>query len=145
MLSRHESGIPSLDEAETVWQLNWLRVHEPSPGETVTTENGQRLWFLVTFRDQTQHHSLYITEKAALRLSNHKDTASFMDAHANGTLWFPVVSSLKIVRKRSEVEPGTAITSSAGQPAYTHEFDCFIVDAGEQDLTEPPVRNPYRC
>ena len=95
MLSRHESGIPSLDEAETVWQLNWLRVHEPTPGETVTTENGQRLWLLVTVRDQTQHHSLYITEKVALQLSNHKDTASFMDAHANGTLWFPVVCSLK--------------------------------------------------
>ena len=67
-----------------------------------------------------------------------------MAAHANGTLWFPVVSSLKILRKRSEVKPGTAITSSAGQPAYMHEFDCFIVDASEQDLTEPPTKESLR-
>ena len=144
MLSRHESGIDALDKEETVWQLNWLRVHEPSPGEAVTTENGQRLWLLVTFHDQTQHHSLYITEKAALRLSGHSDAASFMTAHVAGTLWFPVVCSLKIVRKRTEVKPGTAVTSSAGQPAYTHEFDSYVADASEQDLTEPPTQESLR-
>ena len=144
ILSRHESGIDALDKGETVWQLNWLRVHEPSPGEAVTTENGQRLWLLVTFRDQAQHHSLYIMEKAALQLFGHSDAARFMAAHAAGTLWFPVVCSLKIVRKRTEVKPGTAVTSSAGQPAYTHEFDSYIVDASEQDLTEPPTQESLR-
>ena len=98
--------------------------------------NGNRLWFLVTFRDSTQQHFLYITEKAALRLSGHKDAASFVAAHEAGTLWFPPVCSLKIIRKRR----GTAVKSSAAQPAYTHEFDSHIIDAGEQDLAEAPTK-----
>ena len=140
MLSRHESGIAALDAEETVWQMNWLRIYEPSRGETMVTNDGKRLWFPVTVRGQTHHLTLYMTEKAALRLSGHENAESFMAAHEAGTLWFPLVSSLKILRKRTNVKPGTAVTSSAGQPAYTHEFDSYIIDAGIQDLTESPTK-----
>ena len=144
MLSRHESGIPALDEEETLWQMNWLRVYEPTAGQAVLTSDGKRLWFPVTFRDSTQLHTLYITEKAALRLSGHDDTANFMVAHAAGKLWFPLVCSFKILRKRADVKPGIAVDGTAGQHAYTHDFDSYIVEASQQDLTEAPTRNHYR-
>jgi hypothetical protein len=139
MLSHHESGIAALDEEETIWNINWLRVYEPAAGENILTSDGQRIWFQLTFRDSTHHHTLFITEKAALQLSGFDNTASFMAAHQAGSLWFPLVSSLKILRKRSPVKPGTAVESSAGQPAYTHEFDSRIVEATPQVLTEVPT------
>ena len=120
--------------------MNWLRVYEPTAGQAVLTSDGKRLWFQATFRDSTQHHTLFITEKAALRLSGHDDAANFMIAHAAGKLWFPLVCSLKILRKRTDVKPGTAVDGSAGQHAYTHEFDSYIVEASQQDLTEAPTK-----
>ena len=140
LLPRHESGIAALDKEETVWQMNWMRVYEPNTGDPVLSSDGKRLWFPVTCRGQTHYLTLYIAEKAALQLCGHENVASFLAAHEAGTLWFPVVCSLKIVRKRTNVKPGTAVASSAGQPAYTHEFDSYIVDAGEQDLAEPPTK-----
>ena len=139
LLSRHKSGIPALDEKETFWQMNWVRVHEPSPGDTVTTTDGERLWPLVTVRDQTHHYSFRMTEKAALRLSSHDNAADFKAAHEAGTLWFPILCSLKLIRKCTDVKPDSGVASSAGQPTYMHEFDSHIVDASEQSLTEPPT------
>ena len=94
---------------------------------------------LVTVRDQTHHYSFRMTEKAALGLSSHDNAADFKAAHEAGTLWFPILCSLKLIRKCTDVKPDTAVASSAGQPAYLHEFDSHIVDASEQSLTEPPT------
>ena len=129
-----------MDGEESIWQLNWLRVYEPSTGDPVVSSDGKnRLWFPVTLRGQSFHLTLYITERAALRLSGHESVASFIAAHEAGKLWFPVVCSLKILRKRSNMKPSTAIANSAGQPAHKHDFDVHIVDAGEQDLTQAPT------
>ena len=123
-LPRCDSGIPSLDCQQSLWQINWLRVHEPALGQTLWNKSGQKLWFLISFRDATDQHSLYITEEAALKLSGCVSVQEFVAAHDAGTLWFPLVSSVKIVRRRN---------------TDTFQFDAVIVDAGDQNLKEPPT------
>ena len=135
-LSHHESGIPDLDEEETLWQIGWGRLHEPTSGETIHSSDGKRLWFLVTFRDSTHHLRLYITEKAALQMTKHPDSDSFAAAHDAGKLWFPMICSIKILRKRKNLTSA----GSAAQPPHTLEFDSHIVEAVAQDLTEVPTK-----
>ena len=127
-LPRLDCGIADLDEEQTVWQINWVRVCEPAPGGVIRTSDGMRLWFSVCFGDSTEQDKLFITQNAALKLAGCDSVEEFEDAHKAGNLWFPLVSSLKIVRKRSSADP-------ANGPA----FDAVIVDACEQDLKQVPT------
>ena len=46
------TGIKSIDEGATVWQLNWVEVGWPQGEEAdVWTKGGERLWFLVRLMD----------------------------------------------------------------------------------------------
>ena len=127
-LPRLDCGIADFDEEQTVWQINWVRVCEPTPGAVIRTSDGMRLWFSVCFSDSTEQHKLFITENAALKLAGCGSAEEFEDAHKAGTLWFPLVSSLKIVRKRSSADAANGAA-----------FDAVIVDACEQDLKQVPT------
>ena len=65
--ARNATGVPEIDETETIWQLNWVEVTEPSQGQSIRNNHGTRLWFLVTLRDHLGPIVLYITERAALK------------------------------------------------------------------------------
>ena len=94
-------------------------------------------------------HILWITETAALQLANVSSPAEFQEAHKAGKLWFPVISSMKIIRKRNAAHlPASAQSISAGQPDGQHnasqsisgaDYDAIIVQAAEQDLTQTPT------
>ena len=73
--ARSETGVPDLDNHESVWQMNWVQVIEPPQEQSIKTNDGSRLWFLVTVRDDSGTLSLYITEQAALTLANVIDAA----------------------------------------------------------------------
>ena len=82
---------------------------------------------------------LYITQTAILKLTNCVDPAEFDQLYAEGRLRFPFFSSIKMLRRPSK--------PSAGQPGGTeslrpqnneNNFDCYIVDAAEQSVTEMP-------
>ena len=75
--ARNTTGVPELDESETVWQLNWVAVTEPSQGQKIENNDGGRLWLTVTLRDHSRTIVLYITERAALKLTNAGDAAEF--------------------------------------------------------------------
>ena len=82
---------------------------------------------------------LYITEKAILKLTNCVDAAEFEQLYTEGRLRIPFFSSIKMLRrpsKPSAVQPGG---TDILRPQYNdNNFDCYIVDAAEQNMTEMP-------
>ena len=135
--ARTATGVPELDQGETVWQCNWVRVSEPIEGSSIKNQFGS-LWLPLTFRDDTGPVVLYITEKAAVKLTNVVDAAEFEQLHAEGRLRMPFFASIKIQRRPSN--PSAAQPGNATQ--NDNDFDCFVVDAAEQDMNEiPSVRS----
>ena len=51
--ARNATGVQDLDEGETIWQLNWAVATEPSRGQDIKTNDGNRIWFPITLRDQS--------------------------------------------------------------------------------------------
>ena len=129
--SRSATGVPEIDSSETVWQINWVRITEPPEGQSIKSNDGSRIWFSLTLRDESGRIVLYITEQAALKLVNAADADEFEHLHSEHRLRFPFYASVKIMRrpsKPSAAQPGDSF--SAGQ--QENNFDCFIVDAAEQ-------------
>ena len=105
-----------LDEGETIWQLNWAVATEPSRGQDIKTNDGNRIWFPITLRDQSGTIVLYITEPAAVKLANVVDAVEFEQFHAENRLRFPFWASVKVWRrpnKPSAVQSGLVATSAA--------------------------------
>ena len=144
--ARNATGVPELDESETVWQLNWVAVTEPSQGQKIKNNDGGRLWLPVTLRDHSGTIVLYITEQAALKLAHVGDAAEFEQLLLENRLRFPFVASVKVWRRASKpraAQPGiNAPCVSQNESTHTqqesNDFDCFIVDASEQDMHETP-------
>ena len=62
--------------------------------------------------------------------------ADFTEKHHAGKLWFPMICSLKIVRKRNAVK--IEDTDDAARSA-TDDYNAIIVEAAEQDLKQTPT------
>ena len=148
--ARTATGVPELDDVETIWQCNWVQTTEPSQGQSIQNNDGTRLWLPLTFADDSGTIVLYITEQAVLKLANVIDAPEFEQLHSEGRLRFPFWSSVKVWRKRSKpsaVQPGASEPSAAesegsiftsrllgaSEPGVA-EFDCYIVDAAAQDI-----------
>jgi hypothetical protein len=132
------TGIDAIDNVEErLWQLNLVRVEELPAGSNIRTNDGTRLWFLVTVRDCTGELTLYIQEAAALKLSGIADADQFETAHMDGKLWFPRMASVKVIRR---------LECSAWLPADFPErqLDLRIVDAAPQNLCEAPTEESAR-
>ena len=127
------TGLAALDHSETIWQCNWVRINEPSTGQKIKNQFGN-LWLELFCRDDAAGIGLYITEKAVVKLTNVVDAAEFEQMHAEGRLRLPFFSSIKMLRRPSK--------PSAAQPGFSETiekaFDCYIVDAAEQDMQEIP-------
>ena len=78
----------------------------------------------LAMRDFSGSLVLYITEQAALKLTNAVDAAEFLQMHSENRLCFPLLSFPEIWRKPKKILPASAV-----QPGNDAEFDCFIVDA----------------
>ena len=118
------TNIPEIDSEITVRQLNWCQIVEPAPGTVIRTSDGARLWFPVLLRDFHGTMTMYMSEAAALECSNQATPELFEAAHAAGRLCFPIVSSVKIVRKP---------TGKGGA------VDHHILQASEQELDAAPT------
>ena len=128
-LSRHTS-LNSMDNEETVWQVNWATVVAPAAVQSVTTNDGSRIWFETVFRDLTGWLTIWVTEKAALKLADLTDAAEFRQTHADGQLWFPSYISVKIARRPTE--------------DADHPFKFMVVDASTQSFDQPPTSESIR-
>ena len=132
--SRTPTGVPEIDRNETLWQCNWVRVTEPAEGQSIKNNDNTRLWFPLTLRDETGRIVLYITEQAALKLVKAVDADEFEHLHSERRLRFPFYAALKILRRPSKPSAAQPAVFVAGQD--DNNFDCFIVDAAEQDMRE---------
>jgi len=132
--ARTATGVPELDNGETIWQLNWVQTTEPSEGQSIKNNEGTRIWLPLTVRDDSGSIVLYITEQAVLKLANVVDAAEFEQLHSETRLRFPFWASVKVWRRPSKpsvVQPDLTVGQHHG-----NDFDCFIVDAAEQDMHE---------
>ena len=82
-------------------------------------------------------HTLWIQEKAALQLAGCDNASEFAEKHTAGKLWFPLICSLKIVRRRSVAQPAGDPEGPAGRA--TGDYDGTAVEAAEQDLKQTPT------
>ncbi len=141
------TGDVALDAAaETVWQMNWVRVEEPATGSNIRTNDGKRIWFPVTVRDCTGTLTIYIQENAALKLSGIQDPVQFEAAFKAGGVWFPQMASIKIVRRvkyASAEQPASQPTQNTDKHS-SGQVDVLIVDAAYQDPAESPTEASAR-
>ena len=120
-LARSATSIPEMDKGGTIWQRNWVL--------TITNDDRTRVWCPFAMRDVSRSLVLYITEQAAMRLTNVVDATEFLQMHSENRLCLPLLSSAKVWR-----EPRKTLPASAVQPGNDAELDCYIVDAQEQDM-----------
>ena len=93
------------------------------------------LWLPLVCCDDSGSVQLYITEKAILKLTKCLDAAEFEQLCAEGRLKLPFFSSIKMLRrpsKPSAVQPGSV--DILRPQNNENNFDCYIVDAAEQDM-----------
>ena len=117
------TGIEAIDAQSTLWQLNWVQILEPVLGTSLRAKDESRLWFQVLLRDFHGSMAIYMTEAAALKCAGQANASSFEEAHRAGRLCFPIVASVKILRKKGD----------------DSNFDYYVVDCGEQDYASAPT------
>ena len=129
------TGVQALDENETIWQLNWVRVADPATAQSIKTNDGTRIWFPLSMHDHTGPLLLYITERAALKLAKVTDATEFEKLHAEERLHFPIWASVKAMRKPKP----NSVAQPASCRSITNEFVGHIVQAEEQSLQDAPT------
>ena len=125
--ARTATGLPELDNGETIWQINCVRISVPPEDENIKNNDGTRLWLRLTLADESGPIVLHITEQAVIKLANVQDAAEFELLHSEGRLRFPFWASVKVWRR-----PGKPSSDSSNKDC----FDCFIVDAAQQDANQ---------
>ena len=138
--ARKSTGNPAIDDnpGGTVWQINWLHIAEPPQDISIRNQFGN-IWLPLDCVDETGPIRLYITEKAAVKLFNVVDAAEFEQYHSEQRLRVPFFASVKVYRKRANVsaeQPGSSEVFSTPPQKEDNEFNSYIVDAAEQDMTE---------
>ena len=121
----------SEDSNQTLWQINHVRVSEPSNSENLLTNNQERLFPLVLVSDRTGSVELRMREKAALELSGLGTKDDFINEAKTGGLNFPILCSLRVNVKRSNAEENS------------DDLSAIIVEAEPQllDLTAMPNKS----
>ena len=83
----------------TLFQLNHVRVQEPSSGETPLTKDGSRLFPKAVCVDHTAQVTLRMREKVALGLSE-MDKEEFVREARCGGINFPLLCSVRVLVSR---------------------------------------------
>ena len=131
-----------MDDADTIWQINWVRIAELSQDQHLRNQFGN-LWLPLTCMDDTGSVTLYITEAALLKLAKAVDAAEFEELHKQGRLRLPFYASIKILRRPSNTS--AAQPGGSSQPQQKdNDFDCYIVDAAEQTMQEIPTASSMK-
>ena len=85
-----------------VMQIMAATIEEPSG--SVTCEGADHIWFVTKIREFSGAAEVWMPERVALGLTG-LDRAAFMDAHAAGSLQFPLLCNLRVSRSVSERQP----------------------------------------
>jgi hypothetical protein len=100
----------------TVLQVMLVTLEEPTG--SVMAEGSDRIWFITKLRDNSGSAEVGVSERVALQLTG-LDHESFIEAHASGTLQFPLLSNMRVSRSVStgnSVDRSGASQSGASQP-----------------------------
>ena len=132
-----KTGVKSIDEEDTLWQLNWAEVEWPSESDVdkLRTKDGQRLFFSTNNRDGTGvGPSVRMTEESALKLAAVHSKDEFLELHKAGKQNFPAMASIKVQRRARKV--GSQQTDGID----SEQANLIIVQAADQPLNEGPTK-----
>ena len=93
-----------------VHQLMAVMIEEPTG--PVTADGTDRIWFLTKLRDFSGAVDVSVSERVALKLTG-LDRAAFKEAHADGSLQFPLLCNTRVSRTMST---GASGQTGASQP-----------------------------
>ena len=113
----------------TLFQLNYVRIKEPQPGENHCTKTGTHLFPKVDVLDCTGQLEVRMREKVALELSMMEREEFIAEAKAGG-INFPTLCSVRILVHKEA-------TDDATEAATEHFVSAILMEAAEQDLTTP--------
>ena len=82
----------------SVMQIMYATLEEPTG--SITPQGSDRIWFITKMRDVSGSSEVSVPERVALGLLG-LDRAGFQDAHATGTLQFPLLCNLRVSRSAS--------------------------------------------
>ena len=115
---RNPTGVPDMDDATTIWQMNWatatsLTIHELGHRDQFYRDG--KIWARVDLSDVTGTVPVRLPEPVALQLSASTDRDAFIRSVTDGDPIFPTMLSVKIARKQR------AVNNSGGEGADTPE------------------------
>ena len=127
---RAQQEFPATDSSH-LFQLNHVRIREPSVGENVLTSDGNRLFVPVRLQDHTGEVELRMREKAALEFSGLSDRDSFCDEVRTAGLNFPILASVRVALRKNGGTPD----SQDSQASLTEQpISAVVVEAMEQPV-----------
>ena len=114
----------------TLFQLNYVRIKEPRPGENHFAAAGTHLFPKADVLDCTGQLELRMREKVALELSMMDNKDEFVADAKSGGVNFPTLCSIRVLVRK---EPHGGATEGAPE----HFLSSIIVEAAEQDMAIP--------
>ena len=138
------TGIASLDDKPSVWQLNWAFA-TIVPGNILTSK-GDKIWLKIMLRDISGSVEVRMNEKHALELSGCKDKDHFIQSFNDGDPLFPSVLSIKVARKVKVLQPGDEepLTQTGDVEPLTQTFVNYTVLAVSAQNVGLPRTEPSK-
>ena len=136
-----KTNIRSIDEEDTLWQLNWAEISWPEGSESdLCTKDGSRLFFLTDVRDITgMAPRVRVNEASALELAQVSSKEEFLAQHAAGKQTFPVIATVKILREVVKQKDAGGGGSHSAQESREY-INFTVVNALDQPLQERPTQ-----
>jgi hypothetical protein len=136
-----KTNIRSIDEEDTLWQLNWAEIAWPEGSESdLCTKDGSRLFFLTDIRDITgMWPRVRVNEASALELAQVSSKEEFLAQHAAGKQTFPVTATVKILREVVKQKDAGGGGSHSAQEEREY-INFTVVNALDQPLQERPTQ-----
>ena len=98
-----------------VQQLMAVMIEEPT--RAVTADGTDRIWFVTKLREFSGAVDISVSERVALKLTG-LDRAAFKEAHADGSLQFPLLCNTRISRSVSTGASGQTGASQLGASQF---------------------------
>ena len=108
-----------------VHQLMAVMIEEPTG--PVTADGTDRIWFVTKLREFSGAVEIGVSERVALKLTG-LDAAAFKEAHADGSLQFPLLCNTRVSRSISTGASGHTGASQPGasQPVFDTNAKTFV-------------------
>ena len=114
---RVPTGVPDMDSATTVWQMNWVTATVAAP-DNILNKDG-KIWAEIDLTDVSGTVRARMPEPVALQLSDAGDTEAFRRSVTDGDPVFPTMLSVKIARTPRTVSM-PADSAGADTPGNTY-------------------------